>query len=115
MSKQPYHECPSFERCSCNACPLDPLKEQEGRIRLFKEDKCVAYKPTRFKIGSKYPNLLPYQGLTKQEWVGKNMSQVERDKKREFFLQLGIKRQKTQKSGILQADATLNSLIPKNI
>ena len=82
-----YHECPSFERCSCNACPLDPLREQEGRIRLFKEDKCVAHKPTRFKIGSKYPNLLPEQGLTKQEWAGKKCSN---------FL-------KTQKNGIFQA------------
>ncbi|OGH07368.1 MAG: hypothetical protein A2W22_01600 [Candidatus Levybacteria bacterium RBG_16_35_11] len=28
-------------------------------------------KEVRFRIGSKYPDLLRYQGLTPQEWAGK--------------------------------------------
>ena len=65
----PYHECPSFINCSCNICPLDPLVGQ--RTSLPGEEKCKAYKPTRFKIGSKYPELLPFQGLTSREFNGK--------------------------------------------
>ena len=33
--------------------------------------KCKLEKEVRFKIGSKYPDLLKYQGLTPQEFAGK--------------------------------------------
>lgn len=81
-TKEPHHECIGFLNCSCNACPLDPLTESMGRKRLIGEKKCVAHKPTRFKIGNKYHNLLPHRGLTKQEWLGENMGQAERDAQR---------------------------------
>jgi hypothetical protein len=66
--KAPYHECPSFEVCSCNLCPLDP--DLEMRTGLPGEEKCRAHKPTRLKIACRYLNLLKYQGLTVKEWVG---------------------------------------------
>ena len=70
----PYHECPSFERCSCNNCPLDPDASVVGgeyRFGLPGEDKCRAYKPTRIRIGSKYPHILKYKGLTSREYQSK--------------------------------------------
>jgi len=33
--------------------------------------KCKLEKEVRFRIGSKYPDILKYQGLTPQEWAGK--------------------------------------------
>lgn len=66
---QPYHECPSFERCSCNFCPLDPdLRDKTAEKR---EETCKATKPTRHRIALKYPELLPMQGFTAREWHGK--------------------------------------------
>lgn len=101
----PYAECPHFKKCSCNICPLDPFSFEKDR--LPDEEKCKAYKPTRFKIGSKYPNLLKYQGLTKREWLGMHMSEAERVKRRKRFLQLGIKRQNASKKGYCEANHTL--------
>lgn len=66
---KPYNECPSFNHCNCNICPLDP--ESDEKSHLSGDEKCKAEKPTRFRIGQKYSNLLPYQGLTKREWVGR--------------------------------------------
>ena len=64
----PYAECPSFERCSCNLCPLDPYVKD--KFALKGDGKCVATKPTRLKIAAKYPQLLPRQGYTGMEWGG---------------------------------------------
>ena len=64
----PYYECPSFNICNCNLCPLDPYVDE--KIGLKDDEKCRAQKPTRMKIGSKYPGLLKYQGLTGKEWAG---------------------------------------------
>ena len=33
--------------------------------------KCKLEKEVRFRIGSKYPAILKFQGLTPQEWAGK--------------------------------------------
>lgn len=70
--KNPYMECPSFEHCSCNVCPLDPISDE--RNRLVGEEKCVAWKSTRLKIAKKYPNLLKYKGLTGREYGGYRLS-----------------------------------------
>ena len=62
----PYEECPSFERCSCNLCPLDPvMKDKEA---LEGDSRCVAHKPTRLKIAARYLDVLPMQGLTYREF-----------------------------------------------
>jgi hypothetical protein len=36
-----------------------------------REQKCTLEKQVRYRIGSKYPDVLKWQGLTKSEWVGK--------------------------------------------
>ena len=28
----PYHECPSFERCNANVCPLDPFQHEKETL-----------------------------------------------------------------------------------
>jgi hypothetical protein len=66
----PFKECPSFDTCSAPKCPLDPDIELRTD-RLSGEEKCKAHKPTRMKIGAKYPDLLPYGGLTGREFKGK--------------------------------------------
>lgn len=88
---KPYHECPRFDNCGAPKCPLDP--EMMSRNRYPGEEKCKAQKPTRYKIGKKYPELLKYQGLTTKEWLGMNMSQEERDRRRVLFLERREKRQ----------------------
>ena len=72
----PYEECPSFEACSCNNCPLDPEASTVGgkeHLRFKNEAKCKAYKPTRKRIGQKYSHLLKYQGLTSKEHTGRQV------------------------------------------
>ena len=67
--KMPYEDCPSFEKCSCQKCPLDP--DIDKRAVLEGEDKCRAHKPTRLRIGAKYPGLLPMGGLNSREFRNK--------------------------------------------
>ena len=54
---RPYEECPSYISCSCNKCPLDP--DIDERVWDREDDKCVAQKPTRKRIGEKYKEILP--------------------------------------------------------
>jgi hypothetical protein len=51
---KPYKECPRFEECSVNHCPLDP--EAESRVSLpgDPETKCNARISTRKSIAAKY-------------------------------------------------------------
>ena len=102
----PYHECPSFVRCSCNKCPLDP--DIDIRVKLPDEEKCRASKPTKIKIGSKYPELLPFGGLTKRQFLGKkhweDKTEAEKVAQRELFLTTRAKWQKSFKAGITKRD-----------
>ncbi len=95
---QPYCECPSFLKCSAPRCPLDP--EIADRIRYPEEEKCKANKPTRTKIGSKYPELLKYQGLTSREWLGKQRWANLTPAKRDEIATAGAKRLKSFKNRI---------------
>jgi hypothetical protein len=64
----PFKECPRFETCSSNRCPLDP--DIELRQHIKGEEKCGVRKRTRYKIGVKYPQLLKYKGLKAREYQG---------------------------------------------
>jgi len=65
---QPYEECPQFDTCSCNNCPLDP--DIAERIVLTGEEKCETRKRTRARIGVKYAEILKYKGLKGREYNG---------------------------------------------
>ena len=96
----PYSECPSFLKCSCNKCPLDP--DMSDKIRYPDEEKCKANKPTRVKIGEKYPNLLPYKGLTSREWHGKKRWEALTPAERTRIATAGLKALKSFQSGIAE-------------
>jgi hypothetical protein len=71
MNNEPFRECPRFDRCSVNSCPLDPDQDLHTVHKLDKEQKCPMEKGVRVRIGSKYPDLLPRLGLTSLEWAAK--------------------------------------------
>lgn len=83
--QKPYEECPSFDKCSSNECPLDPeLKQRE----ILKEDeKCRAEKPTRIRIAIKYTEILTMKGLTKREFINKQKWEAKSPTERELILQ----------------------------
>lgn len=66
----PERECPRYERCSVNFCPLDADQDRHSVHKLDKEQKCPMEKRVRVRIGSQYPDLLPMGGLTSREWSG---------------------------------------------
>ena len=91
----PYHECPSFLNCSVNVCPLDP--NASDRNRITGEPKCRAEKPTRMRIGAKYPDLLRFVGLTRREFLARKAWDALPTDKKEIRLQ-----------GLIKARNTLN-------
>lgn len=67
---EPYRDCPRFEHCSVNACPLDYA--MLGRGPLSGEDRCGARRNTRLAVAAEHPGL-PAGGLT--------LAEVARDKR----------------------------------
>lgn len=68
--KKLYHECPRYQTCNVNKCPL----HESYPNLLYADDReksCTMEKQVRFRIGSQYPEVLKYQGLTVKEWTGK--------------------------------------------
>ncbi len=61
-----FHECPSFENCGANECPLDFMMLE--RFSLPGEADCRARRATRIAIAARYPDL-PTGGLTRAEIV----------------------------------------------
>jgi len=90
---KPYRECPSFGKCSANICPLDP--EQHLRTHVKGEDVCHAEKPTRMRIGAKYPDLLRFVGLTKREFQARKRENALTPQQRELRLQALTKARKS--------------------
>lgn len=68
---EPQRECPRFERCSVNHCPLDPFQDEHLGHPDDKEQVCGVAKAIRVRIASQYPDLLPMGGLKPREWAGK--------------------------------------------
>lgn len=69
---KPFKECPHFDTCSRNLCPLDPNITK--RFKPIEDERCRAWKSTRRKIGEQYPDLLPHKGLTAREAAGHKLS-----------------------------------------
>lgn len=63
----PYEECPQFEGCSVNRCPLDPAVEVREQLANDPETRCGTRRSTRERIAAKYVDILPWQGLTPRE------------------------------------------------
>jgi len=71
-------ECPQFESCSCNVCPLDP--DQGLRLKLPEDDPCTAQRGSREKIAARYPGALALGGLTPREIIHDKRSRREKAK-----------------------------------
>ena len=69
MKPYPPSECPRFESCSVNICPLDP--DVAKRNRITGEPHCTMAKVHRVKVGSRYPDLLPLGGMKPKEFAAK--------------------------------------------
>jgi hypothetical protein len=82
---QPYYECPSFERCSANVCPLDPLSHEKETFEG--EEVYRAEEPTRLRIGAKYPLILKERGLTHKRFQAQERWNALSNEEREFRLQ----------------------------
>ena|SRR3990167_1555282 len=99
----PYEECPSFERCSCNVCPLDPFISD--KFALPGDGKCIAHKPTRLRIGLKYKELLPMGGLKIREFRNKQRWDALPPAKRELIAAT------LEKARKIQQERHLNKLL----
>jgi len=64
-------ECPRFEKCSVNNCPLHKDYPNLLIDESDSESVCTIEKQVRYRIGSKYPDVLKYQGLKVREWSAK--------------------------------------------
>lgn len=72
MKTEPYHECPRFDRCSVNHCPLDPSQDTRQSRKDDLQPKCTLEKSVRARIGAKYADILPMLGLTRAEFAARN-------------------------------------------
>lgn len=66
--KAPYEDCPRYDSCDVNKCPLDP--DIKHRNKVPGEGKCTMRKSVRLRIGGLHSQVLPLQGLTKREYNG---------------------------------------------
>ena len=106
-SKTPYENCPSFEKCSTNKCPLHPsfliLRNEAEDKKLLGWKKCRAGKKTRIKIGDAFN--IKSRGLSLRELD--SMKKSLQLKKQILLTQ--EKSQKTLKNGNRRGDTNGNS------
>lgn len=93
----PSLECSRYQKCSVNNCPLHPQYPNLLIDIEDKEQKCTMEKQVRHKIGSKYADILTYQGLTTREWTSKkryeNLSEDEKQKMKDRLEEFKFKKQ----------------------
>ncbi len=71
MNPEPFRDCPRFDTCSVNNCPLSIAYPNALTHPKDNELKCPIEKQVRSRISANYPAILPMQGLTSAEWAGK--------------------------------------------
>ncbi len=75
-TKEPHENCPSFEKCNTNKCPLHRdfirLENKPEDKKLLGGKKCRASKKVRMKIGKVFR--LKNKGLTPREIDGMKKS-----------------------------------------
>lgn len=72
MKDLPFYDCPRYEYCNVNNCPLHP---QYPNLPIDPEDiekKCTVAKSIRLRIASQFPGMLRYEGLTPREFEGRS-------------------------------------------
>lgn len=81
LSKTPFENCPSFERCNCNACPLHPnylktLFNLPEDKEIWGWKRCRTGKKIRMRIAKEFK--LKNLGLTKKETASYRMSLLQK-------------------------------------
>lgn len=72
QTQEPFYDCPRYQKCSVNNCPLHP---QYPDLTIDPEDheqKCTLAKSVRIRVAEKYPGVLKLEGLTPREFNGRN-------------------------------------------
>lgn len=60
---EPFYDCPKYQGCSVNSCPLDPLYPRYTD-EMDKEQVCRLNEEEKIKIACKFPNILNLMSLT---------------------------------------------------
>lgn len=107
--RSPNRSCSRFDKCSVNNCPLIPSYPAKVIDEEDKESKCSMEKQVRFRIGSQYPNILKFQGLTSKEWSGKQRFEAMTEEEREEIRQKAKERLHSFKSSICLASGNQQS------
>lgn len=99
MIKQPFEECPRFDKCCVNHCPLDPKAKQRISYEFDPEKNCPLAKTIRQRIGEKYGlenrGLKPRELAARRIWEKMTPEQQEtireNARKKSIFLRLSRK------------------------
>jgi hypothetical protein len=75
-ANRPYLECPRFESCSVNHCPLDPKAAIRVSLPDDPEKKCKARITLRKEIALKYG--LSNRGMTERELTRERRSKAKK-------------------------------------
>ena len=67
--QKPFTDCPRFNKCSVNKCPLDPDYDTMKTHPDDPERKCRLSKNRRIAIAENYPGVLVYGGMTGREYA----------------------------------------------
>ena len=62
-----FRECPRYEKCSVNRCPLDSHREIRNTVTGDREKACRALRASRESIVARHPGVLAWGGLTAKE------------------------------------------------
>jgi len=96
-----YKQCPRFNKCSVNCCPLDPDQDERPSMAGDPQTKCKLDRDTRWKIGK--DSDLPRRGLTKREWGNKKAAETRwkkpEERKKAIERMANIRTKRTRISG----------------
>lgn len=86
----PLYECPRYDRCSVNNCPMHPDFPNLFIDENDEEQKCTIEKQVRMKIAAKFPGVLQFEGLTPREFSARkkweNLDEISKERIRENAL-----------------------------
>ena len=64
---QPYQECPQYDTCSVNNCPLHPDYPNLPTCPQDPEKVCKTRRSSREAIAARYPGVLRFNGLLRKD------------------------------------------------
>ncbi len=109
MKEEPFRECPRFDKCSVNNCPLSS-QYPDLYIDIYdKQKECNLAKTIRVEIGRKYPEL-KYQGMTPREWGASKRYEGFSSDEKEHLAKIGTKSLKSHFCSLLQTERSVEGV-----